>query len=179
MKKKYLLLLLSTAILMSCGTRKAAITNYKANVTTREEQALKIDSASSKKEEVKEKEITKVVDQKDIAEKEVKTEVKETFKDGELTERTTTTTVSDKVDKSKKEESKQRERQTATINDVTKNLTQTAKKVVDSLIKEKNKEVVSKKGIGLWWIPIVLLIAAFVWFWLRRKLHSKIELLNP
>ena len=164
------LLLLSIIILASCGTRKSAISNYKANVVTKEEVDTKVDSTATVQEVVKEKEITKQVEKKDITEKDVKTEVKEVFKDGQLVEKTTTTTVSDKIDRSTSTKQKEREKQTSSLKEVVKRIEQTANKVVDSLIKEKNKTVESKKGIGFWWILIVLILAGSAWYWLRKML---------
>lgn len=174
MKKRiilHLLALISVGLIASCGTRKVAIDTYKAKVEVKEATTNKVDSTSTAKQEVKEKQTTKATEQADVTQKDVTTQVKETFTpDGALVERTTTTTISDKVDRTKREATESRDKQTSSIAEVAKKVEQTANKVVDSLVKERQKEVTSKKGLGAWWILIVVAIGGFAWYWLRKRL---------
>lgn len=115
--------------------------------------------------------MAKQTEQADVTQKDVTTQVKEVFTpDGALVERTTTTTISDKVDRTKKEATTSREIQANTLKEATKQVVNTAKKVVDSLVKEHQKEVKSKKGAGLWiWVVGILVLSGAGWYWIRKR----------
>lgn len=176
MKTKILLLFSALIILASCGTRKATITKYKENVTVEEKTKVKSDSTSSQKETVKEKTEVKSVEQKDVTEKDVKTEVREIFdKDGKLSERTTTTTIIDKTDKSILEGTRKKEKESTSLKETAKRINRTANKVVDSLIKSNSKNIDSNttivKNFG-GWVPLMLLgfmALVAIWYWLIRR----------
>ncbi len=157
-------------LLTSCGIRKTKIDSYLANVETSEKTELKIDSIATVKELSKEKNVTTSVDQKDVIQKDVTTRVKEIFKDGEVIERTTITTISDKIDKSKNEAVREIQKEDSSIKKAIKHVENTANKVVDSLIKEKYKNVESKKGLGLWvTLPLILAVVFAIWYWWRKR----------
>ena len=154
----------------SCGTRKTKIDSYLANVETSQKKELKIDSIATVKELSKEKNVITFIDQKDIIQKDVTTQVKEIFKDGEVIERTTTTTISDKVDKSKNEAVSEIQKEASSIKKAIKHVKNTTNKAVDSLIKEKHKAVENKKGVGLWVTVTLILIVVFaIWYWWRKR----------
>lgn len=176
MRTKHLLYsLLIVLLLNSCGTRKAKISNYKVNVTTEEQSKLKIDSSQKTVAKVEEKSDIKTKVENDIKQKDVKTEVKEIFTDGELTERTTITIISDKVDNSKTEINEQTDRKSTTIKETLKHIEKTANKVVDSLFQTKSKEVDANttivKNVGGWAVVllITLIIIASIWYWFKKR----------
>jgi len=177
MKTKFRLYLLLSSILLilsSCGTRKSVITTYKANVTLKEQTSLKVDSLAIEVGQVKEKEQTREVEKKDIEQKDIKTEVKEVFKDGKLTERTTTTTTSDKFDKSTKESTTSINNEKSSFKEVAKHINQTANKIVDSLIKGNSKNIDSNTTIVRnfgGWLPILVIITIGItgWYFFKRK----------
>ncbi|KQC02112.1 hypothetical protein AQF98_00625 [Pedobacter sp. Hv1] len=163
-------LLLIGVLFASCGTRKANIDKYLANVVIKENTTLKVDSSSIENEQSMEKEVTKSTDQKDVTQKDVTTQVKEVFKDGVVVERTTTTTITDKVDKSKLEIEKIVEKEKSSLKETLNRIEKTANKVVDSLIKEKHKEVENKKGIGIWvYIALILVAVCSIWCWWKTR----------
>jgi|GEM_PF-2555870 len=175
--KTKIILLISLIILASCGSRKSAIDTYKANVTIKDKVAIKVDSTEKTSTVLDEKERTKFNDQKDIVKKDIKTEVKEVFQDGKLTERTTTTTISDLLDKSNSQYKGERDVKATTLKDVARSIESTATKVVDSLIKSKNKKIEADKSfvknIGGW--PVIVFICLFIfvlaaiWFWWQKR----------
>lgn len=170
-----ILILSLLVILSACGTRKAAIEKLKVNVTTKEQSKLTIDSSEKLTAKVEEKTETKTKVENDVKQKDVKTEVREVFKDGQLTERTTTTTTTDKVDNSKTETTETKTKDASTIKDVFKKIEKTANKVVDSMIKSNAKDIkvdsTIVKNFGGWavMVLIALVIVGSVWYWLKNK----------
>lgn len=176
MKTRHLLYsLLIVLMFTACGTRKAKISNYKANVTTEEQSKLNVDSSEKKVEKVEEKKETKTKVENDITQKDVKTEVKEIFKDGELTERTTTTTISDKVDKSRSETNEKTDRKSSSIKETLKKIESKATKIVDSMIKSNSKDIDANttvvKNVGGWVVLVMLflVIVGSIWYWIKRR----------
>jgi len=176
MRTRHLLYsLLIALIFTACGTRKAKIDNYKVNVTTEEQSKLKVDSSEKTYAKVEEKRETKIKVENDVTEKDVKTEVKEIFKDGELTERTTTTTTTDKVDRSKSETNQKSDSKSSSIKEALNKIEKTANKVVDSMIKSNSKDIDANKtvvkNLGGWTVIIVIALIAIAsfWYWLKKR----------
>lgn len=170
-----ILILSLLVILSACGTRKAAIEKLKVNVTTKEQSKLTIDSSEKLTAKVEEKTETKTKFENNIKQKDVKTEVREVFKDGQLVEKTTTTTTSDKADNSKSETSEKKSKDESSIKDALKKIEKNAGKIVDSMIKSNAKEIDANntivKNFGGWavMVLIALVIVGSVWYWLKNK----------
>lgn len=170
-----ILILSLLVILSACGTRKAAIEKLKVNVTTKEAETVNLVEKEKTTSESTDKIITTKKVDNDISQKDQKTEVKEKFVDGQLTERTTVTTTSDKVDKSKSENKEDKTSEQKTVNEVLKNLEKTANKIVDSMIKSNAKEIDANntivKNFGGWAIMVLmaLIVIGSIWYWIKNK----------
>lgn len=170
-----ILILSFLLVFYSCGTRKAAIDKLKVAVISKEAEIVNlVEKENSIVESTDKTVIINKVDN-DISQKEQKTEVKETFVDGKLTERTTITTLSDKVDKSKSDHKLDNSSQQNAVKDVLKHLEKTANKVVDSLFQTKAKKADANttivKNVGGWvvLVIIVVIIIGSIWYWIKKK----------